>query len=102
MEELSLSSGFFIGCLGGLIAEVISWVRRREKLAEHIPGHLKSPIYWALTSIMFALGGGLVCVHIWRGESLSAILAFNIGLTSPLIIRKGLSGTDSAEIGEIN
>jgi hypothetical protein len=77
---------FGLGVLGGILAEIIKWYQLRELPAP--PEYLKSWFYWAVTAFM-ALGGGVLAV-IQNIDSTKPLLALNIGISAPLIL-KGLA-----------
>ncbi len=74
---------FLLGIVGGLMAEVLKWYQLRESLTP--PPYLKSIMYWVITVVM-ALVGGLLAV-IQNVPPTQPILALNIGISAPLILR---------------
>src|SRR5512146_2620105 len=74
---------FVLGIIGGLLAEVLKWYQLRESPTP--PAYLKSVMYWVITVIM-ALVGGLLAV-IQNVPASQPILALNIGISAPLILR---------------
>ena len=75
------------GLGGGCAAEAMKWFRIREELHEGLPDYAKNWGYWLVTGIMILVGGLLVLVYQSSGDvQLSPILAFNIGVSAPLII----------------
>ncbi len=77
---------FVLGIIGGLLAEVLKWYQLRESPTP--PEYLKSVMYWVITLVM-ALVGGLLAV-IQNVPVSQPILALNIGISAPLIL-KGLA-----------
>jgi len=77
---------FLLGIIGGLMAEVLKWYQLRESPTP--PPYLKSVLYWVITVVM-ALVGGLLAV-IQNVPASQPILALNIGISAPLIL-KGLA-----------
>jgi hypothetical protein len=77
---------FLLGIIGGLLAEVLKWYQLRESPTP--PTYLKSVMYWIITLVM-ALVGGLLAV-IQNVPDAQPILALNIGISAPLIL-KGLA-----------
>ena len=80
-----------IGGLGGFAAELAQWFRLRRTLHRGLPDWSKSWLYWVLTLLMVGIGAVLVWLHIQIGGPMNAFLAFNIGLSAPLILTN-LSG----------
>jgi hypothetical protein len=77
---------FLMGALGGALAELLKWFQLRE--AEVWPAYAKSTGYWIITVLMVLSGGLLASVYgLDPGKGL---LAMNVGITAPLII-KGLA-----------
>lgn len=77
----------FWGLLGGCAAEIVRWFRIRDELHKGVPNWAKSWLYWLITSLMVALGG--VLVELYQNSqdvSLNELLAFNIGISAPLIL----------------
>jgi hypothetical protein len=77
---------FGLGIVGGLLAEALKWYQLRESIKP--PDYLKSALYWIVTLLMALSGGGLAVIN--NGGSTSPILALNIGISAPLIL-KGLA-----------
>lgn len=74
---------FAAACFGGLLPELLRWYQLRE--SPHFPVYSKSAIYWTLTALMIAAGGGLALLY---GQGVkSPFIAANIGLSAPLIIK---------------
>ncbi|MDA0239621.1 MAG: hypothetical protein O3A84_06290 [Proteobacteria bacterium] len=79
--------GFLFGCGGGVAAEVLKWWNVRDELRQkNLPDWSKSYIYWVVTGFMILLGGALVVVYIQSGAVLNALLAVQVGVSTPLII----------------
>jgi hypothetical protein len=79
-------SVFGLGFVGGFLAEALKWYQLRESTTP--PAYLKSALYWIVTLLMALSGGGLAVIN--NGGSNSPILALNIGVSAPLIL-KGLA-----------
>jgi hypothetical protein len=77
---------FGLGIAGGLLAEALKLYQLRE--SKKPPAYLKSALYWIVTLLMALSGGGLAVVN--NGGSTSPLLALNIGISAPLIL-KGLA-----------
>lgn len=83
---LSTNAAILIGILGGFVGEFVKWYHQREMLFKNWPAYAKSASYWVLTGLMILMGGGLVFLHILNGTSLGVFIAFNVGLTAPLVL----------------
>ena len=58
-----------------------------DELHKGVPDWAKSWLYWLITLLMVALGG--VLVELYQNSqdvSLNELLAFNIGISAPLIL----------------
>ena len=77
-----------IGVVGGLAAELLRWFNLRDTLHNELPEWSRSWLYWLVTVFMSLVGGLLVYLYIQSGTKMSAILAFNIGISAPLILAK--------------
>jgi hypothetical protein len=77
---------FGVGVLGGALAELLKWYLLRE--SENPPAYLRSGFYWVITALM-ALAGGVLAI-IQKIETSNILLALNIGISAPMIL-KGLA-----------
>ena len=77
---------FVLGVIGGCLAEVLKWYQLRESPTP--PDYLKSVMYWVITLVMALVGGLLVVIQ--NVPVSQPILAINIGISAPLIL-KGLA-----------
>jgi hypothetical protein len=71
---------------GALGLKLLELAEIRNLPPERRP-NLKDIIYWASYVIMPLLGGGLAYIYIISDISLKPILAMNIGISAPLILR---------------
>ena len=88
---------FLLGVLGGAFGELLKWWNLRE--SNNWPDYAKGLRYWILTGAMILVGGLLAAAY--KIDSSNALLAINVGLSAPLII-KGLAaavprGLDAGE-----
>lgn len=85
---------FIVGVIGGGVLELLHWwtLRRRNP---RFPKYARSFFYWAVTLLM-VLAGGTVAVF-YFGDGAEAIVAFHVGLSTPLIGQK--LGTTMAQPG---
>lgn len=101
-QQLSLSSplllhGFWqvfgVGSAGGLLGDfVLIW----EARTTGAPPHTKSAFYWLCVLGMAAAGGFLTTLY--GIDGVQAILALNIGMSAPLIMKTLASGTKTIKI----
>jgi hypothetical protein len=78
---------FIWGAIGGVGAEIAGLFELRHRAPRELPDYLKSWFYWGTTAVMVALGGGLASAYSSSGDSITAVLALNIGASAPLILR---------------
>ncbi len=79
---------FVLGLVGGALAELLKWYQLKE--SPNLPEYARKPMYWVLTGLMILAGGVLVVVY---GVTPSnPLLALNIGLSAPLLL-KGLAAS---------
>lgn len=77
---------FGLGIIGGALAEILKWYQLRE--SPQPPEYYKSAMYWIVTALM-ALAGGVLAV-VQNIDGTKPLLALNIGMSAPLIL-KGLA-----------
>jgi len=75
-------SVFLCGVFGAFLAELLKWYRIRENKV--LPHYSKSLLYWIIT-LLFVLSGGVLAT-LYGVNDVNALLAINIGVSSPLII----------------
>ena len=91
------------GLGGGCAAEALKWFRIREELHEGLPDYAKSWGYWIVTIAMILVGGLLVFIYQSSDDvRLSPILAFNIGVSAPLIISTLADQVPRIDRGAVN
>ncbi len=79
-------TAFVFGIIGGIMAEALKWYQLRESPTP--PPYLKSVMYWVITVIMALIGGVLAMIE--NPPAAQWVLALNIGISAPLIL-KGLA-----------
>ena len=72
-----------LGIIGGALAELVKWFKLRE--SPNLPVYIRSALYWIVTIIMILAGGFVAWVYGEIGP-LNALLAINVGASTPLII----------------
>lgn len=72
-----------LGIAGGALAELVRWYKLRE--SPNLPVYIRSPLYWTVTILMIFAGGFVAYVYGEIGP-LNALLAVNVGASTPLII----------------
>jgi hypothetical protein len=75
---------FLVGLAGGGVLEVLHWYNIRRD--PHLPTYARRPMYWVITALMAAVGGGLALLYF--GSQGDAIVTFHVGLSTPLILQK--------------
>jgi hypothetical protein len=83
---------FGLGVLGGGLAELLKWFQLREN-SQNFSEYKKGLFYWIVTGLMMLAGGVLAVLY--GVESSKPLLALNIGISAPLII-KGLASAAPA------
>ena len=90
-------SVFLCGGFGAFLVELLKWYRIRENKV--FPHYSKSLKYWIIT-LLFVLSGGVLAT-LYGINDIHALLAINIGASSPLII-DNLSRTIPAKEKSVN
>jgi hypothetical protein len=91
-----------MGCLGGLLSEVLGLFRLRQQKIETLPDWLRSWFCWGTTLLMVAAGGLLVVIYLRSGIAVQPILAVNVGASAPLLIGSVLGQAPSIAPGKFN
>jgi hypothetical protein len=74
---------FGVACLGGALLELYKWYRLRE--SPNMPFYVRRVSYWLITLAMTVAGGLLATLY--GTAHVQAVLALNIGLSAPAILR---------------
>jgi hypothetical protein len=75
---------FLVGLAGGAVLELLHWYNIRRD--PQLPVYARNPMYWIITALMAAVGGGLALLYF--GSQADAIVTFHVGLSTPLILQK--------------
>lgn len=86
-------SVFSVGLFGGFVAELVHWYGLRTN--PRFPEYLRSALYWIITASMIFVSGVFTWLNF--GSEAQALTAFQIGLLTPLILQKAISGASGAE-----
>lgn len=79
-------AAFILGCLGGILAELLSLNKHRMQIPGEWPAYLRSWPYWAYGAAMVAAGGILAYAFAKTSPGLSTITGLTTGLTAPLFL----------------
>lgn len=90
------STVFLLGIVGGSLAELLKWYQLRE--SPQFPHYARKFVYWFVTGLMIVAGGILAVVH--GIEVTRPLLALNIGISAPLIIKGLASGVPRTHVPE--
>jgi len=85
---MGLLETFAWGLFGGFGAEIAVVFSNRHRAAKDFPYWLKSWPYYVTAVVMLLVGGGVAVAYASSGTTLNAMLAIQIGASSPLIFRK--------------
>ena len=99
---MPMSDGFWLGVLGGLLAELFSISRLRYRARNELPLWITSLWYWIITALLIVSGGALVSVYLASGVAMTPLLVVNIGASAPLILQSLVSQAPAIEPGRIN
>jgi hypothetical protein len=84
---LGALEGFFWGLLGGRLGELLNWFNIRHQLHRGVPDWSNSWLYWTITILMAAAGGVLVFAYLKTGATLNPLIAINLGISAPLLLK---------------
>lgn len=84
---LDFESAFFLGCLGGFIAEGVNIFgeNRRGRRSSGVP---RDVFTWARFIFWIFAGGVVAWVHDPGDAPLPKLVAFQLGLTGPLVLER--------------
>lgn len=74
------------GVLGGIVGEFYTVAVHRTTPKNERPEYLFSLFYWVIGFVWVLVGGILVAMYINAGNVINGYLAFNVGITAPLIV----------------
>src|SRR4051794_10960086 len=84
---------FLVGLFGGGVAELVHWYGLRTN--PRFPEYWSSLQYWIITIAMVFVAGVFTWLNF--GSQAQALTAFEIGLLTPLILQKAISGAGGGE-----
>lgn len=93
---------FAWGLLGGVGAELLGWYKLRSIPTSELPVHLRSRLYWIVTSLMAVTGGLIALAYFRSGVGLHAILAINVGAATPLLLERFIGTGPRPDLGRID
>lgn len=88
-----ITSVFVLGCLGGLLPDILRIIRNRNK--PHLPTYLRKGNFWLGVLLLMAIGG----ITAWILEAKTAKDALIYGFASPQILSH-LAASARGERGE--
>ena len=97
-----MSDGFWLGVLGGLLAELFSLSKLRYRPKTELPPWITSVWYWIITALLIVSSGALIGIYLGSGVTMTPLLAVNIGASVPLILESLVSQAPAIEPGKIN
>ena len=95
-NDPTADAAFYAAC-GGLAANLLPILDLRTVKPEERPD-LRSILYWLPFVIVPLLGAGLAAAYIQSGVGLQPIVAINVGITAPLILRAMASSPPTLQI----
>jgi hypothetical protein len=84
---MDAQAAFFLGVLGGLLAQLGRMSTLRVTSAKGLPKYIRHWWYWAQAVCWVLAGGLLACAYTMDGARLTALVCLNVGLTAPLIVQ---------------
>ena len=79
---------FGLGCLGGVIPDVLRLIKGRHDGA---PGYLKEWFFWVMFAVLVLIGG----LAAYCGQATGAKEAVAFGFAAPEIISRAFGGSDA-------
>jgi hypothetical protein len=86
------------GLFGACLPELLALYRSRSKKRMASP----SIVYWSITLVMIAAGGGITIAYFRSGFDLNPLLALNIGASAPLIIGSLVNQVPEPDLGPVD
>lgn len=86
MDSSLLQSAVYFATFGALAIKLLELAELPKVPASQRPD-FKDIIYWVPFVVMPILGGGLAYMYVMSGIVLKPILAVNVGVSAPLILR---------------
>lgn len=80
-------AAFTFATLGGIAINLVRWLEYANVPKQQRPVTFSDPLYVAQFTILPILGGFVAVVYVMSGTMLSPILAINVGVSAPLILK---------------
>lgn len=86
-----------IGFVGGIAAEGLG-IYKITRMHDKLPAIVNTKLYWVMSLFMSLVGMFLVFLYTISGITMTPLLAFNIGMSAPLILGNLTKGDISKDI----
>jgi hypothetical protein len=90
------------GIFGGMLGELLNVYDHRTEDPKNWPAYLRMGSYYAISALMGLCGGGLAAAYQQSGVDISPIVALNVGLTAPLILKTLQREAPALSPGKVN
>lgn len=90
---MSTGLAFLVGMFGGITGEVVGLRTYRMRVFDEWPEALRQPAYYVFSVLYVVIGGGVAVVHAMSVDNLTAVLAWNVGITGPWLGERILDRT---------
>lgn len=84
MSGLSI---FLFGYFGGIAMNIMSWTELKNTPRPDRPETFSDPVYVVWFFVIPLLGGVLAYAYSTSGDNLTPIIAINVGMSAPLILK---------------
>ena len=86
MDQSILQPAVLFAGFGGLAIKLLE-LAELPKVPKSERPDFKDIVYWIPFAVMPLLGGGLAYMYVMSGVALQPVLAVNVGVSAPLILR---------------